>query len=81
MDPVAELLSTYEELNGSVITELNTEPSALEYMRFVALNTPFVIRGTASEWKATRLWNRAYLEDAMKTQTVNVAVTPKGSEA
>jgi peptidyl-lysine (3S)-dioxygenase / protease len=81
MDPVAELLLTYGELNSSVITELDAEPSALEYMRFVALNIPFVVRGAASEWRATRLWNRTYLEYAMKNQTVNVAVTPKGSES
>jgi hypothetical protein len=81
MDPIAKLLLTYGELNGAVITELDAEPSALEYMRFVALNTPFVVRGAASEWRATRLWNRTYLEDAMKNQTVNVAVTPKGSES
>jgi len=78
MDPIIEMLKLYEELNGPNITELRTEPSALEFMRFVALSTPFVVRGATSQWKAARLWNYAYLEEAMRGQTVNVAVTPRG---
>jgi jumonji domain-containing protein 7 len=78
MDPIMEMLTSYQELNGSNIIELVEEPSALEFMRFVALNTPFVIRGAASEWKATNAWNCAYLREAMGNQTVTVAVTPHG---
>jgi len=78
MDPIVEMLKSYEELNGSNITEMRTEPSALEFMRFVALSTPFVVRGAASHWKATKLWNCAYLQQAMEDRIINVAVTPRG---
>jgi jumonji domain-containing protein 7 len=72
------LISTYNELNGSDILELDSEPSALEFMRFVARNTPFVVRGGASSWKATQKWDKNYLLDALRGQSVNVAVTPDG---
>jgi peptidyl-lysine (3S)-dioxygenase / protease len=77
-DPLRELISTYNELNGSVIEELDEEPSPLEFMRYVARNKPFVTRGAASTWEATRKWNRSYLCRQLKDQTVNVAVTPHG---
>ncbi|PIG86689.1 phospholipase A2 protein family [Aspergillus arachidicola] len=76
---IAELLSTFNELNSHVVEELNEEPSPLEFMRFVARNTPFVVRGGASSWKACQEWNSAYLLKALKDQTVNVAVTPYGN--
>jgi jumonji domain-containing protein 7 len=78
MDPIIELLETYDELNSSEITELFEEPSALEFMRFVALNRPFVVRGGAVQWKATQSWNVKYLAKIMEGQNVNVAVTPNG---
>ncbi|KAB8268618.1 cupin-like domain-containing protein [Aspergillus minisclerotigenes] len=76
---IAELLSTFNELNSHVVEELSEEPSPLEFMRFVARNTPFVVRGGASSWKACQEWNSAYLLKALKDQTVNVAVTPYGN--
>lgn len=72
------LISTYNELNLNVIQELDDEPSPLEFMRFVARNTPFVIRGGASSWKACQEWNSAYLLSALKGQLVKVANTPYG---
>lgn len=78
-DPIVELLTTYNELNSPVVEVLQEEPSPLEFMRFVAQNTPFVVRSGASGWRASKLWSAAYLKDFLKTQTVNVAVTPKGS--
>ncbi|KAI9158802.1 Bifunctional peptidase and (3S)-lysyl hydroxylase [Paramyrothecium foliicola] len=78
-DALADLITTYNDLNGSVIEELSEEPSPLEFMRYVSRNTPFVIRGGASGWKATRSWNAAYLTSALKGETVNVAVTPHGN--
>ncbi|CAM1508511.1 Fc.00g053590.m01.CDS01 [Cosmosporella sp. VM-42] len=74
-----DLLSTFNELNGAVIEELTDEPSPLEFLRFVARNTPFVVRGAASMWKASQEWNSAYLISALKGQFVNVAVTPFGN--
>lgn len=73
------LITTYYELNSSSIEELDCEPSPLEFMRYVSRNTPFVIRGGASSWKATQQWNAAYLKEALAGQSVNVAVTPHGS--
>lgn len=77
-DPIVELLKTYRELNSDDIVELFEEPSALEFMRFVALNRPFVVRGGVTNWKATRSWNMRYLKDNMMGQHVNVAVTKYG---
>lgn len=77
-DAIEDLLGTYNELNGRVVEELSQEPSPLEFMRFVARNTPFIVRGGASSWKASREWNSAYLLSALKDQRVNVAITPFG---
>lgn len=77
-DPVAELLDNYHELNSSDIQELDTEPSPLEFMRFVARNTPFVVRKGAASWSATKTWTSDYLANFLRDQTVNVAVTPNG---
>lgn len=77
-DPLAELLINYNELNASVVDELDQEPSPLEFMRYVSRNTPFVVRGGANDWTATKTWNLAHLKDLLADQTVNVAVTPYG---
>jgi peptidyl-lysine (3S)-dioxygenase / protease len=77
-DPIAELIVTYNELNSSFIEELHEEPSPLEFMRFVARNTPFVARGVAADWKATQTWTAQFLEQHLGEETVNVAVTPSG---
>lgn len=78
MDPIVELLTSYADLNGPHITVLRTEPSPLEFMRFVALNRPFIVRNATSEWRATKLWTSSYFRKALKNQRVNVAVTPYG---
>jgi jumonji domain-containing protein 7 len=77
-DPVAELITNYNELNSCIIEDLDEEPSPLEFMRFVARNTPFVVRGAAADWQATRTWNVEFLKDFLQDESVNVAVTPKG---
>ncbi|KAI0120121.1 cupin-like domain-containing protein [Nemania sp. FL0031] len=78
-DSIAELLTTYNELNSSRIEELVEEPSPLEFMRYVARNTPFVVRRGAVHWTATRTWDAAYLRSTLAGHTVNVAVTPFGN--
>jgi jumonji domain-containing protein 7 len=75
---IKDLIVTFNELNSSTIEELDSEPSPLEFMRYVSRNSPFVIRGAASSWKATRKWNSTYLTSALAGQAVNVAVTPHG---
>ncbi|KAI5461073.1 putative phospholipase [Mariannaea sp. PMI_226] len=77
--PLAELISTYNELNSHIVEELTEEPSPLEFMRYVARNTPFVVRGGALSWKACQEWNSAYLLKVLRDQSVNVAVTPFGN--
>ncbi|KAH8664067.1 cupin-like domain-containing protein [Xylariales sp. PMI_506] len=79
MDPVAELITGFNELNSSIIEELFEEPSPLEFMRYVARNAPFVIRGGARDWTATKAWGPGYLLEALKDHHVNVAVTPFGN--
>ncbi|KAI9683151.1 MAG: hypothetical protein M1829_005942 [Trizodia sp. TS-e1964] len=75
---IAELITSYSELNSTTIDEFTEAPSALEFMRYVARNRPFVVRSGAAHWAATRLWTAEYLEEAMADQRVNVAVTPHG---
>lgn len=77
-DPIATLINTYHELNATVIDEFHEEPSALEFMRYVAKNRPFVVRGGAKSWKACEKWDAAYLAKVMKDEEVQVAVTPYG---
>ncbi|PTB62757.1 Clavaminate synthase-like protein [Trichoderma citrinoviride] len=77
--PLENLINTFNELNAPTVEELFSEPSPLEFMRYVARNTPFVIRGGASGWKATKKWDSAYLRTALEGQSVNVAVTPFGN--
>lgn len=77
-DPLADLITTYHELNPTVVDEFHEEPSALEFMRYVAKNRPFVVRGGAKSWQAFEKWNAAYLADVMKDAEVQVATTPYG---
>ncbi|KAI1436001.1 phospholipase A2 [Xylaria sp. CBS 124048] len=78
-DSIVELLTTYNELNSSRIEELVEEPSPLEFMRYVARNTPFVVRRGARDWAATRTWDAAFLRSTLAGNRVNVAVTPFGN--
>ncbi|PKS10772.1 hypothetical protein jhhlp_002529 [Lomentospora prolificans] len=73
-----DLISTYNDLNSALIDELDEEPSALEFMRYVARNTPFVVRGCVRDWEAYQRWDREFLIEAMRGRRVNVAVTPRG---
>ncbi|KAI9929294.1 hypothetical protein ASPWEDRAFT_184203 [Aspergillus wentii DTO 134E9] len=77
--PIADLITTYHELNATIIDEFHEEPSALEFMRYVAKNRPFVVRSGAKSWKAYKEWNAEYLAKVMKDKDVQVAVTPYGN--
>ncbi|KAF2429189.1 phospholipase A2 [Tothia fuscella] len=76
---IKDLIINYHELNSNVIDELFEEPSALEFMRYVARNRPFVVRKGAQDWPACRKWNASYLKEVMCGQMVNVAITPLGN--
>ncbi|XXH00773.1 hypothetical protein Hte_007124 [Hypoxylon texense] len=78
-DPIADLITSFNELNLGTVEELDEEPSPLEFMRYVARNTPFVVRGGAADWPAVRRWSAAYLRDQLAGHRVNVAVTPYGN--
>ncbi|KAI1444658.1 putative pla2g4b [Annulohypoxylon stygium] len=78
-DPIAELITSFNELNSGSVEELDEEPSPLEFMRYVARNTPFVVRRGAADWPATQRWNAAYLRESLAGHRVNVAVTPFGN--
>lgn len=78
LDPIISLLTTYNELNSSSVDAFTELPSALEFMRYVARNRPFVVRGGAKEWEATRTWDVETLKRLLDGQNVNVAVTQKG---
>lgn len=78
-EALADMVVSYHELNGQFIDQIHEEPSALEFMRYVAKNRPFVVRGGALHWPAVQRWSFKYLVEEMKDQYVNVAVTPYGS--
>ena len=73
-----DLITGYHELNPGTVEELAGEPSPLEFMRYVARNAPFVVRGCVRDWKAFRLWDKEFLAEEMRGMRVNVAVTPRG---
>jgi jumonji domain-containing protein 7 len=77
-DTIKELITNYHELNQTSVDEFNEEPSALEFMRFVACNRPFVVRKGARDWEACQKWNAKYLQQVMEEQVVKVAITPYG---
>ena len=72
------LISAYHSFNGLEVEELQTEPSPLEFMRFVSKNRPFVVRGAILQWPASH-WSVASLEQTLGDGVVNIAVTPHGS--
>ncbi|KAF3359297.1 hypothetical protein VDGD_01424 [Verticillium dahliae] len=78
-DNIADLITTYNELNSNRIEELADEPSALEFMRYVARNTPFVVRNAATSWEAYKRWDKDFLLKTLEDQSVNVAITPHGN--
>lgn len=78
-DPIANLIETYHSLNATLIDELDSEPSALDFLRYVAANRPFVVRKAATDWKAVQRWNASYLKATMGDEQVRIAVTPLGN--
>lgn len=74
---IEELITTYQELNGNQVAELTEVPSPIEFMQYVRRGRPCVIRGAASEWPATN-WTVEYLENKMKGNHIQVAITPLG---
>ncbi|KAH6625470.1 cupin-like domain-containing protein [Boeremia exigua] len=78
-DAVRDLITTYHDLNPSTIDTLYSDPSPLEFMRYVARNRPFVIKNSAADWKARQHWTAAYLKRAMAGHSVNVSLTPHGN--
>lgn len=75
---VRHAIESYHELNPSVVDEITGEPSPLEFMRYVARNTPFVARKAAQDWNAYKNWDSAYMCAAMEDENVKVAITPTG---
>lgn len=73
------MITSYHELNSSVPDELTDEPTALEFMRYVHLNRPFIVRGGAKDWAAVQTWNATYLKEVLAGTLVNVACTPLGN--
>lgn len=63
--------------DGSVL-RLRRAPTAAEFARLVRRNVPVVFEGLCADWPATRRWTRSYLESAVGTAEVTVAVTPNG---
>ena len=75
---ITSAINTYHELNSSAVEEMTEEPSPLEFIRYVARNRPFVVKGALAEWPAFKKWDAEYLRKAMRKDHVNVAITPFG---
>lgn len=73
-----ELLDNYNAANSAVIDELHEEPSPVLFLRYVAKNRPFVIRGGCSAWQAVKKWNIQYMLEVMGNAEIDVAETPLG---
>ncbi|KAL8735954.1 MAG: hypothetical protein Q9166_000516 [cf. Caloplaca sp. 2 TL-2023] len=68
-EALVELLTSYHELNGAHVDELERAPSPLVFMQYVAKNRPFVVRGAAADWPAVSLWTPEYLIRKMENST------------
>jgi len=77
-DALNSLVETYNDLNPPVMDVLDHIPTALEFLRYVARNTPFVIRGGAESWSAYKKWSLSYLQQKLADHQVKVAITPDG---
>ena len=76
-DSIEEAINSYHDLNGQAVQEI-AEPSALDFMRYVSQNRPFVVREGCSDWAAVRQWNYDYLKHALRDSRITVAITPHG---
>ena len=72
------LIRTYHELNSEHIDVLDSEPSPIQFMKYVAKNRPFLVKAGCSAWAAVRKWDEAYLTRKMEKGAVKVAITPYG---
>ena len=77
-DCTVELLEDYSQVNSPHIDVLHEQPSPLSFLRYVAKNRPFVLRGGCSHWPAVQKWSVPYLLEAMGNAEVDVAETPLG---
>ena len=76
---INDLISLYHDLNGASVDELREPPSALEFMKYVAKNRPFIVRQGMSHSPALHKWNCEYLKRVLGPAPVKVAITPNGS--
>ncbi|PSN66232.1 Clavaminate synthase-like protein [Corynespora cassiicola Philippines] len=74
-----DLITTYHDLNPTTIDELPSDPSPLEFLRYVSQNRPFVIRRGASTWPACQKWSAPHLLSILGPHPVNLATTPHGN--
>ena len=72
------LIRTYHELNSEHIDVLHSEPSPIQFMKYVAKNRPFLVKGGCAAWGAIRKWNEEYLTQKMGNGAVKIAITPHG---
>ncbi|KAL5119668.1 hypothetical protein ACEQ8H_002514 [Pleosporales sp. CAS-2024a] len=80
-DALKELLDNYHDINSQTVTELEQEPTPLEFMRYVARNQPFVIRNNANKdfGPITQRWTPSYICQKLGSTKVTVALTPAGN--
>lgn len=63
----------------SPVCELSRIPTSLEFLRdYVSQSVPFVVRGGAAHWDATRRWSAAYLAATYGDTNLTVSLTPDG---
>lgn len=75
---LAELLTSYHDLNSGWVERVEGTPTAVEFLRYVQKNQPVVFSGAGSGWPAMRKWKIEYLKEKMESRKINVAETPLG---
>ena len=72
-------MTAYNLTNAPFIDILTQEPTPVQFLRYVAKNRPFVLKGGCSNWLALQKWNMEYLIQRMQgSEDVEIAVTPDG---
>ena len=73
-----ELIDAYHSTNSTSIDVLLANPTAIQFLGYLAKNRPFVVRGSCRDWPAVQKWDVRYLTKMMGDTEIEVAETPCG---
>ena len=67
------------DLHPTCVDELHASPSALDFLRYVGKNQPFVVRNNPLDSRASQLWSPSYLCQQMGERPLSIACSPSGN--